>query len=169
MAFSTDIEAKSPEVEVPAEMELPSMESAPAESGAPGLLGLLSQPSWAVKLVLAAGLIGAVAILFTPAAFPPRAWRQPPPLPPRVPARLPRRLPPTPLPEWMRAQPSRPGVGSRPTAHPPATARSTGGVAAGAAAAPEPSQAEKAPPAYPIRIQELSGATCIVTRGGVAV
>ena len=59
MALSTDIEAKSPEDAAPQEIELPSMEPVPAPHGTPGLSGLLSRSAFAIKVSLAALLLGA--------------------------------------------------------------------------------------------------------------
>lgn len=184
MAPLSGIEAKSPETVASREMELPSVESAPASGGAPGLLGLLSRPAFTFKLLLATLLAGAAAVLFAPAAFPPRTRRQPPPLPPRVLVRRPPRRPPAPLPQWMQAPPASAVPAFRrfgvPAGHPKsqqhaATALLPAPVKTrahpSAVLTPERRNVEhpSARPLLPIRLHEPGGATVVVTRDGVVL
>src|SRR5436309_15012182 len=186
MALSTEIEAKSPEAMTPREMELPSMEPVPAPGGAAGLLGLLSRPVFTVQVSAAALLLGAVAVLLTPAAFPPHAWRLPPPLPPRAPARRPRHLPSAPLPRWMATQAHLSGRSAAAGRSVTNTHRVRSGagaaVFAGSARASRKPNASPHPIsmhplrgypsghqglAGPLRIHEPAGETCVVAPTGV--
>jgi hypothetical protein len=169
MALSSEIEAKSPDPMAPQEMKLPSMEPVPAPGGAPGLLGLLSRPVFTVKLCIATLLLGAVAILLTPAAFPPRVWRRPPLLPARAPARWPHPRVSAPVPAWMRglkaASPQSPTRLARPIG-----ANHQGTGAAGAKAAVPKNLSPWAPlPPGPIRIHEPAGAIDVIAPNGVTV
>src|SRR5690349_13516281 len=103
MALSSEIEAKSPEVETPGEIPLPSVESAVAPHEAPGLLGWLSRPDVALKWGVATLALGVAVLLLRPFAMPTVVQRQPPPLPERPAARLPHQHPGTPLPAWLRS------------------------------------------------------------------
>jgi hypothetical protein len=183
MAFVTEIEAKSPDTVAPGEMELPSLEPAPMLHGAPGLLGWLSRPVIAVKLVVATLLLGAFAFLMKPAAFPRRVWREPPPLSPRAAARRPPHLPASPLPDWMQARPSparsRIRVAPSVVARSPALEGKVGGLAGGSDRSdrsvrsdvgnPQLPAPRTQPPSSSLRILEPGGALWEIGPGGVTL
>ncbi len=185
MALTAEIEAESPDVETPGKQTVPSMESAPAPGGTPGLLGWLSRPDVALKLSLATLILGAASLFLTPFATPRHVWRAPPPLPPRAPARRPPQRPPAPLPAWMRAPTSAAPPAARvpPRAVPASTAGVTHSlgdrglgrpsppaapaVTAAAKPAARPAPSSSAP--GPLRIVEPGGVVCKLSPAGVTV